>query len=99
MTDGGDGDSHDDVGVDGSRDIVCRIKKQNKKQQFPYIRWLTLRRAERRALSDKKLFFNFLFKREKMIVSVIVTVITARLNVPLVEQEAKQGISWNQNQT
>ena len=58
-----------------------------------------MRRAERRALSDKKLFFNFLFKREKMIVSVIVTVITARLNVPLVEQEAKQGISWNQNQT
>lgn len=58
-----------------------------------------MRRAERRALSDKKLFFNFLFKREKMIVSVIVTVITARLNVPLVEQEAKQGISCNQNQT
>jgi len=47
----------------------------------------------------KNFFFNFLFKREKMIVSVIVTVITARLNVPLVEQEAKQGISWNQNQT
>ena len=62
-----------------------------------YTRWLTLmvRRAERKALSDKKLSY-FLFERENNCLCNCHTVIKARL---VVVQEAKQGISWNHNQT